>query len=409
MRHLRARLFSMFLRGAALAGKLVVFIALARHLGSDELGLYGLVAASVGYGTFIAGMEYYNYSVREVAGHSVSEQSRAIANHAVFVALAQSVLVLAVLLAWIAGLFSFPLTLIALAVTVLEQWAQEGYRLLVASSRPVAASVALFLRQGAWVFVVIFGLALFPELRSLNFVLYCWLAGAGLSALIAAVALLRQIGLPKADMIDRHWIRRGLPVSLIFLGAAFGLQTINFLDRFLQARFGDEKALAAYVLFFGITVALNAVLDAGVFSFGLPRIIASGRQSLSKLAVELRAIILPMLVVNGLFALAAVVFFHFCLDPLGIGEYRAYPSIFYLLLASVTLHAWSTVPHLGLYAMHREKIVLSGHLLSLLVFVGIAVALRGWHDGAVAFARTAAFGFLLVWKTLFFILLQRKT
>lgn len=397
------RLFSMLLRGTALAGKLVVFIALARFLGNAEVGLYGLVAATVAYGTFLTGMEFYNYSMREVAGHDGAAQSHAIINHLAFVSVVQGVAVVAVLLAWASGLITFHLILITLAVTVMEQWAQEGYRLLVALSRPVVASVTLFLRQGAWVFFVIFGLFMFPGLRTLDFVLLSWLVGVGLSALIAGSVLFRRTGLPTLARIDRRWILRGLPVALVFLGAAFGLNTINFLDRFFQARLGSDGSLAAYVMFFGISVSLIAVLDAGTFSFGFPKIVAAARRSMADLVAQVNAILWQTLITTALFVIAAVLFFEYGLELFGIGEYRAFPTIYYALLASVVLQAFSMVPHLGLYAIHRGKVLLSGHLLALAVFVVLTFALRGWSDSAVAIARAGAFTFLLGWKgTIFF-------
>lgn len=209
--------------------------------------------------------------------------------------------------------------------------------------------------------------------------------------------------------IDRRWILRGLPVAVIFLGAAFGLRTMDFLDRFLQARLGSDGALAAYVLFFGISVSLIAVLDAGAFSFGFPKIVAAGQRSMHDLAQEVTAILWPTLITTALFGVASTLFFEFGLNLLGIDNYRPYSAIYYTLMVSVSLQALSMVPHLGLYAIHHEKVILGGHILALLLFVFLTLILREWSNTAVALARAGAFAFLLVWKGTFFVTLVRSS
>lgn len=404
-----ARLFSMLLRLTALAGKFAVFIALAGFLGDIELGLYGLLAAAVAYGTFLSGLEYYNYSMREVAGNEEAVQSGAILNHISFVLFVQLVLLAVSLIGWATGLITFELFLVTLAIAFMEQWAQEGYRLLVALSKPVVASVVLFLRQGAWVFFVIFCFYEFPEARTLQFVLLSWLTGAGLAGLVALSVLFRHSGLPNASVINRRWIARGLPVAIVFFGAALGLNTVNLLDRYFQAVLGSDEALAAYVLFFGISVALIALLDAGVFSFGFSKIVAAERSSTEDLIGELKKVLQQTILIIALFFIVAVFFFEFGLELFGISQYDAYPGLYYILMLSISLQALSMVPHLGLFALQQQKIILGGHLLTLALFVVFVYSLRGLEDTAVAAARAGAFLCLAFWKGGFLLHHLRRT
>lgn len=399
----------MALRGASLVAKLIVFIVLARFFGSEDVGRFGLISATVAYGTFIAGMEFYNYALREVAGSNGAWQSHAIVNYIFFVLFIQIILVAFVLLLWQLGYLSFEFMLITLAVTVMEQWAQEGYRALIALRKPIFASVTLFLRLGAWVFFVIIGLIWWPEMRTLDFVLYAWLAGVSAATLVAGVVIFRLTGLPELSSLDVRWIIKGLPVAIVFIGAAFGLTTINFLDRVLQAQLGDFEALAAYVLFFGVSVSLIAALDAGVFSFAFPNVVAAGREGTKPVLVrEVGKVLRPTLIASALFLGAGVMFFEFGLELLGIGSYTAFGTIYYTLFVSIVLQAWSMVPHLGLYALRKDRTIMVGNILALAMFLMFAFLLRGQHEAAVPLARAGAFFFLFAWKGLIFARLVRN-
>ena len=53
-----ARLFNMALRGLTLASKFLLIFFLARFLEPAELGLYGLVVATIGYALYLLGLDF---------------------------------------------------------------------------------------------------------------------------------------------------------------------------------------------------------------------------------------------------------------------------------------------------------------------------------------------------------------
>ena len=82
------RLLNVGLRGATLLLKFVLLFSLARLLEPGQVGLYGLLAATVLYMAGVAGLGYSLYATREIAAADVDERTPIIRDQAVFCVLA---------------------------------------------------------------------------------------------------------------------------------------------------------------------------------------------------------------------------------------------------------------------------------------------------------------------------------
>ena len=60
------RLLNLALRGLSMGSKFVLIIFLARYLSVEDIGLYGLVVATVSFSVILLGGEFYTYSQREL-------------------------------------------------------------------------------------------------------------------------------------------------------------------------------------------------------------------------------------------------------------------------------------------------------------------------------------------------------
>lgn len=171
------RLFNLAMRGMTLLAKFLLIFFLARFLEPHELGLYGLLVAAIGYAIYLLGLDFYTYTTRELIKHDrvlwggmlKSQGALMLVLYCIVLPLLLLVFVAEKLPWWAAGWF--------FALLVLEHLNQEASRLLIAISDPLFASVALFLRQGAWVLFLVPVMYAAPELRSLTGVLLAWTAG----------------------------------------------------------------------------------------------------------------------------------------------------------------------------------------------------------------------------------------
>src|SRR5262245_31343982 len=87
------RLLNIGLRGSALLMRFVLLLSLARLLEPSQVGLYGLLSATVLYVAGAAGLGYSMYSAREVAAADLTERTPIIRDQAVFGVLAYVVVV----------------------------------------------------------------------------------------------------------------------------------------------------------------------------------------------------------------------------------------------------------------------------------------------------------------------------
>ena len=67
------RVLNVFLRGMTLVSKFSLIFVLAKYLDAAELGLYGLVVATVTYSLYLVGLDFYSYSNREIIKSSASD------------------------------------------------------------------------------------------------------------------------------------------------------------------------------------------------------------------------------------------------------------------------------------------------------------------------------------------------
>lgn len=76
------RLINIALRGMTLGSKFLLIFFLARFLEPAELGLYGLLVATIGYALYLLGLDFYTYSTREILKRERNEWGGLLKNQA---------------------------------------------------------------------------------------------------------------------------------------------------------------------------------------------------------------------------------------------------------------------------------------------------------------------------------------
>lgn len=394
------RLLNMGLRGATLISKFALIFVLAKLLSPQDVALYGLMAATIGYALMALGLDFYTYGTRDLIATPRQSWACKLRDQGVFyVAIYALVLPLALLLfdqgllPWSMALWFFPL----LAV---EHLAQELNRLLIAISEPLWASMVLFLRSGFWAFAVAAWIWWHPASRQLSIVFGAWLLSAALACALALWPLRLIDRQSLHNPIDWTWIGRGIKVALPFALATLCLRAIYTTDRYLIEWLDGVQVLAAYVLFVSMANAVTSFLDAGVFSFQYPRLLAaanSGKQAV--FALELKRLWRNTLLATGLLVVAAYVVAQPIVQWLDQPAYATHLGLLPWTLTAVALMAVSMVPHYALYARHRDGAIITSHLVSVAVFALATWSLRPLLGHfTVPAAVVVAMAFMLLFK-----------
>ncbi len=398
------RLINIALRGMTLASKFLLIFFLARFLEPAELGLYGLVTATIGYALYLLGFDFYTFTTREILKRGRHEWGGLLKNQAALSILTYAIFLPLLVLIFAQGLLPWSVAGWFFALLVLEHITQELGRLLIAISDQLIASAVLFLRSGIWAVGVAGLMYVEPESRSLSVVLGAWTLG-GLLALCLGVWRLTQLRiLGWHKQIDWGWIAKGIKIAIPFLLATLAIRGVFTLDRYWFQALANTEVLGAYVLFMGFCTALMSFLDAGVFAFAYPGLISAyNNEDASAFRLGMHRMLVQTLALSLAFVVVAVFLIGPLLLWLNRPVYSEHQSLFYWLLLTMVLYALGMVPHFGLYAQGKDRPIIYSHIVSLLVFI-LATWVFSWRWSylAVPLGLCVAFTSILLWKTLAF-------
>jgi O-antigen/teichoic acid export membrane protein len=189
-------------------------------------------------------------------------------------------------------------------------------------------------------------------------------------------------------------------VALPFLIASLSIRGIFTFDRYWVENISGFEVLGAYVIFIGIATAVISFLDSAVIVFLYPKIVAAAkagrdaefRKGMSDLFWNVLLVTLA-LVVCALFASYPLI------ELIGKDVYLENYYILKWLLLAITFYAVSMVPHIGLYAFGKDRAILFGQFIGLIIFlIGVFVGEGSFGVSAVLWAICVTFFWLCVWN-----------
>lgn len=373
---------------------------MAKFLEPEQLGLYGLIAATIGYAMYAVGFEFYSFSTRELIARGPPHWRSIVRDQAAFYAFTYAICVPVLVFVFARSEFSALYALWFVGLLVLEHAGQELSRILVAISEPLLASTVLFVRTGAWCLVAVLVMTFIPAARNLDFVLTAWTIGA----LIACGLGFRRIHQfdrsEFSSRVDWSRVRKGFQIAIPFLIASLAVRGMFTFDRYWIEATAGLQALGAYVLFAGMATAVLAFLDAAVIDFMYPRLVAAARAAD---AVAFRAN-MKNLLVNVVFITGALIAACWILSgPLVVWlDKPTYAENLHLLkwlLVAVGFYALGTIPHVALYAHHRDRPLYVSQVAGFFVFLAVCYVFGPSHGAiTVPLALCAAFCVVSCWK-----------
>jgi O-antigen/teichoic acid export membrane protein len=394
------RIINLGMRACTLTAKFVLLFFMAKYLSPEDVALYGLMYATVAYSVYFLGFDFYTFTTRELIGTGVSDRGHIVKQQLVvfffcymaFVGLSVPLFALD-LLPW--GLYP-----IFLALLVLEHLGQELYRLLVALSDQLVAGVILFARTGLWTLFAAGLIYSGEDLRHVEVVFWCWLAGGAVALLAGAsrVATKRLGGWRRPTRW--RWIGRGLRIAAPLLVATLAIRAVLTVDRYWVELLANADVLAAYVFFIGLANALMSLLESGVFVFSYPALVEAAQQSdMPRFRRELALLWKRTLLIILVFVFFAWLLIEPLLGWVGRPAYSGNAILFPWVLAALIVFALGMVPHYSLYALELDRHIIISHISGLVVFLvsGVLLAPLSGHF-AVPAAMVLAFLVVLVWK-----------
>lgn len=359
------------LRGLTLFSKLLLTIAIARLFSPAELGLYGIMAASLSFAVVVLGCEFYAFSMREFMVAPREQWPVMLRDQWALYVCGYVVLLPLLSLAFVFDLV--PATLMGwfFALVVLEHVSQEATRVLIALSRPLAANLVLFVRSAAWAYPVLAIVLIAEDARDLNNIFLAWLIGVVTSIVLSAWILRRLPWRTAVEVgIDWNWLRGGLVVAKPFLVTAISAISLVVLDRFFIKSYHGMAAVGIYTFFAVITSGLHMLVNTGVSMIRLPRIVRAykGGDTTAyrhEVLVLFKLTMLATLALGGSMAVAIFPVLYFVGQPV---YWDSLPTFFILLVAAM-VRCLADVPIYALYAKNCDMRLMIGNVTAFAVFV----------------------------------------
>jgi len=347
------------MRGAGTVAKFLLAIYTARYLGLSDLGIYGLLVGATNIVPAIFGFGMTEWVMRKVVDLPRSEALPLIASRlGLTLSLHLIVLPLALVVDILLG-EPIPLRIAVLctAIVLLETLGIEAIDLLIARRRVFLAYWLTFLRTGVWPFPVMAIGFLYPEARTLEFLLWGWLGMLVVSWLIMAALVFpegrwRHLH-PQLRLVSGH-LRGGL---LLYVKDVSGAVSM-FLDRFLISLFLGLELTGVYTLFWSIANVVHSLSISGVMLAQLPHIIVTaqtadqaGFRALER-HLQIQIGIWALLLALGA-AIATPLMLPFLDQPL----VQDYLPIFWVILFATLLRAAADAYGFALLALHRDRAI----------------------------------------------------
>lgn len=390
----------MFLRVSMLAGKFLLALFIAKFIGLEALGLYGLIGGASAIIQMVMRLGVFSSISRTAVNQPLNDLTQNLRHYGTGVA----VLYLAALpLAIGAGWYfeRMDLVILSFIIIIFEHIGMDVFTLANNIHRPKLANILLSVQSASWIYLYMILAYFYSPLRTLDAVLVFWIMGGVLTALIAAI-IIRKWPWKQAFAapLAANWYKTHIEQSWrIYLSDMISTATI-YLDRYLITIFLSLELAGIYVLFWQVINAICNLVGASVLQVYRPRLILAYREEdntqfkslfwssayktmgLTIFLSMASAIVVPFLI-------------KFTDQPMAM----QYLPLFWAMLGALLFRMGSDIGGYTLYAMHRDDLVLKAGILKLTLATisGIgALALLGIYGVIVTMIITGGGAMLYI-------------
>ena len=388
----------MGLRGSTLVIKFVFTLFIARFMGFEELGLYGLITAAVIFIAVSCAMGLTHVLTRKVVTQSPEVIVKNLWFYFRFITL-MYVVIFAISCVVGVVLDQLYLTLLIVLLAFLEHINNHLYSLILNRSRLLAGNILHFIRSGAWM-VIFMAVSLFvPSMLSMDKIIIAWIIGNALSigcfywltrhwpwhSRSSGVSLLR-------------WFRKEFRYSKIAYVDSIVFTSTTYIDRYLITLFLGLELTGVYVFFWSIGSALSNLITTGVVQLSRPKMVKAFKDK----STEYNAIFIKCLkrtigvsVITGVITGALIyVILPYVNRPLVIEWY----PVLWLIIVGFILGMIYQVQNLIFYSQHRDDITLKIRFIILfgaVLFNLTLIPLIGIWGATIAYTFVALLSILV--------------
>lgn len=349
----------MGIRGSSLVTKFGLTLFIAKFLGFEALGFYGLITAACIMSPSILGLAFMQSLARKAVTHHIDLVAEGLRCYSQYIALLYLALLIVTL-----GIISFthaPL-LISLIFLIIffEHINQDLYALQLNLSMSMSANVLHFIRSGGWMIFFMLGALFNPTFRNIESLLIAWLCGSILAFIgfvwINRVWLKSITHTPKQTFFS--WIKQEFGLSRILYFNHLVITGSQYADRYLVTYFLGLEITGIYVFYLQICSALSNLVNTGVVQIAKPKMVKAYADKDPDYQTIFNRGLKNTFFTAVILALTGGLFIYFLLPYIGRSlAYDWFPS-FGIMLIGFIISSVADIQSLVFYSQHQDKLTL---------------------------------------------------
>ncbi|TVL51518.1 hypothetical protein AYJ00_07215 [Shewanella algae] len=357
-------------RVALILLKFAFLVLLSRDSSVDNVGQYALILSTVTILVFVLGGEFHSIACRAVVTEKRLEERYFIfTNHMLFLLVSFLFFLLVYFLLGVERLVGsyFFLGGGVLLILFFELISQDLGRYLLMVEKPLQSNVLQLVRGGLWLVPAYLLILKNPVDEHIHIIINSWIIGGVASVLIGFFLLRNDLKL--RFYYNKVWIWETLKLARGFWLIAMITQLQTYSDRYVLQYFYSEVEVGVLALFQSFTNIIQTFVQVGVITIFLPRLIKVFSDNNT---VEFKNLIGSMykntLFIIVFMAISLLFFINPVLILIGKQAFIESKDVFYIQLLSTIAFTLATVPHMILYSMKRDMLLLFVSLTALPVF-----------------------------------------
>lgn len=390
------KVINVVLRIFAMGSKFLVFTIMSKYFSNEVFGEYSLITTLITILIFALGLDFYNYSIRDIVSTENPIYIRnKVATSVVFFFFIYIIFTLISLFALPFVSYLKPIVLIFIGLAITEHFSQEIYRMLVGFKKVLFANILLFARTLSWVLVII-AFLYFNIPISLKKLFLIWLIANVATILYVFVYMVVKHRMHfRKIRIDISWIKTGLKVCFVFLIATISLKSIEYANRFIIDYYLGKEMVGVFTFYSNIAILMTLYINTIVISFELPDLIshAKNKQIVNLLSKFKRSLLfhIVFVTIGILVVIKPVLYWQ---DKV---LFETYLPLLLFMLLSVGFMNYSLYHHFKLYIFHKDKVILKVMVIAGIISLLLTVVLTrffGVYGSAIAFLLSGIIMFI---------------
>jgi O-antigen/teichoic acid export membrane protein len=364
----------MSMRGITLLVKFISTLFVAKYLGLNALGIYGLIAAAGILAPAVLGLGVMPSISRAAVKQPIGDTKNELVKYFIYLSIIYFIAAIGVA---VYGVIKGEWLLASLILLVIffEHINSECYQLMINLSRPLLADSLHFMRSASWLLIYMFAASVILSWRNIEALLIAWIIGSGLSAIIYVCVFARISSTPtilKTTLWNWLGLRSKQASGLYLNGVA--TTGASYSDRYIIGAFLNLELTGVYLFFWQIQSALSNLIYTGLIQVARPGLVKNFDQPQPDWQMVWNLLRNTSIAAVS-FSIIALIVIALALPYLNMPLVSDYYSLFALVLMAFIFNVIAEAQVLVFYSQYKDRQVL---LITLLVFaINISICLIG--------------------------------